>query len=264
MTQEPLIVIPDIHAHCRQLESLVNFLRRKGYFWGHKLLLLGDILDRGPDSKLAMDLVCSLVDEGHVCCKGNHDFTAESAVGLVPLTKEVRLAWVKRWATNYESGTLASYGLKRPLSTAPLEEWVEVADALREAMPERHRQLLCRMPWFWETESLVFVHAGLLLDVPWEKQKLNLASGSRNDPLGPAQLFSFELAANESVVSNSSFPQRVVSGHSYTPQPVITPTRVLLNCGVDLGGPLVAWVTDTNEVFAADAFSAAKVTRLEV
>lgn len=259
--QEPLIVIPDVQAHYRQLDGLVGYFRRSGYLADHKIVLLGDVVDRGCDSRLTVEMVCSLIDDGHVCLKGNHDFVLESAADLAPLDSSVRRAWISRWATRYEAGTLKSYGVRTPSRNAPLEEWVAAADALHEAMPERHRRFFREMPWFAETDNLVLVHAGLALGTTWEAQRLVLEKRERNDPRGPAQIFSHSLAGESYVLEGRIWTKRVVSGHAYVPSPVFTPARVLLNCGVELGGPLVAWVSDTDEVFTADSFNG-KVEKL--
>lgn len=214
--QEPVIVIPDLQGHYRQLEALVRRFRRDGYLADHWLVLLGDIPDRGESSRLTIEMVCSLVDEGRVVClDGNHDFVTESAVGLVPLPPDMRLAWIRRWATRYEVGTLTSYGLNSPSRVAPLEEWVAAADALREAMPARHKRLFREMQWFAETDNLILVHAGLLPDIPWSTQRSSLEGRERNDPCGPAQIFSHALAGESSAMDNPNWTKRVVSGHAY-------------------------------------------------
>jgi hypothetical protein len=73
----PLDLIGDVHGEIEALKSLVA---RLGYDehgrhpQGRRLVFLGDLTDRGPDSPAVVDYVAKLVDAGRAqCVLGNHD-----------------------------------------------------------------------------------------------------------------------------------------------------------------------------------------------
>lgn len=64
----------DVHGHEKQLrEALINagFFEDEGE---HKLVICGDLLDRGPDAKKLVDFMLELLAEGRlIYIKGNHE-----------------------------------------------------------------------------------------------------------------------------------------------------------------------------------------------
>ena len=72
----PIDIVGDVHGEIEALESL---LRTLGYEdglhpEGRRLVFLGDLTDRGPDSPTVIDFVKTLVDAGNAqCVLGNHD-----------------------------------------------------------------------------------------------------------------------------------------------------------------------------------------------
>lgn len=235
----PLIVIPDTHGHLHEVEALLGVLRQSGYLRGHRLAFLGDYVDRGPNVRELVNLCIALRAEGHVCIAGNHEYTLEMALRQHP----DRDAWIQRWADTFESQTLASYGIPRP--NGSLSAWRRAADALAARMPPAHREFLTTLPSFHEDDQLILVHAGLTGE-PWEAQRAALTERGPHGDRGPAQLFSHTLAAT---VEHPT-PKIVVSGHAIRTQPLISARRVLLNYGVEVGGPLVAWISDENRCLA--------------
>jgi hypothetical protein len=76
----PLDIIGDIHGERAALESL---LRKLGYDHlgrhpeGRKLVFVGDLVDRGPDSPGVLRTVIPLVESGNAqCVVGNHELNA--------------------------------------------------------------------------------------------------------------------------------------------------------------------------------------------
>src|SRR5512136_2088276 len=74
---DPVDIVGDVHGFIDPLSSL---LRRLGYNddGSHpehrRLVFLGDLTDRGPDSPAVVRLVKRLVANGAKCVLGNHDF----------------------------------------------------------------------------------------------------------------------------------------------------------------------------------------------
>jgi len=46
---QPLVVFPDTHGHVREVEGVLSFCRQCGILQTHRLLFLGDYVDRGPN-----------------------------------------------------------------------------------------------------------------------------------------------------------------------------------------------------------------------
>jgi hypothetical protein len=73
----PVDIVGDVHG---ELDALEDLLRHLGYIDsgrhpdGRRLIFLGDLTDRGPDSPGVVDFVAGLVREGSAqCVLGNHD-----------------------------------------------------------------------------------------------------------------------------------------------------------------------------------------------
>jgi protein phosphatase len=66
----PIRVIPDVHGERAALERLVREARAEGRF----IIQLGDVVDRGPDSAGALELMLDLIDAGDaIMLMGNHE-----------------------------------------------------------------------------------------------------------------------------------------------------------------------------------------------
>ncbi|MEM9949676.1 MAG: AAA family ATPase, partial [Cyanobacteria bacterium P01_D01_bin.36] len=68
--------IGDIHGLADGLRALLSKLGYDEQFHhpeGRKLCFLGDLVDRGPQSLVVLDLVMAAVEQGHYCVRGNHD-----------------------------------------------------------------------------------------------------------------------------------------------------------------------------------------------
>lgn len=77
-------IIGDTHGHATRLEALLTKLgySKKADAWQHperKALLLGDLIDRGPEQLEAVRIVKAMVEAGSaLCILGNHEFNAVS------------------------------------------------------------------------------------------------------------------------------------------------------------------------------------------
>jgi len=65
-------IVPDIHGYARTLREL---LHKIGLSTHDELFLLGDYINRGPDSKGVIDLILELIEDGFQVypLKGNHE-----------------------------------------------------------------------------------------------------------------------------------------------------------------------------------------------
>jgi len=73
----PLDIIGDVHGEIDALQSLLGHLgydKDGNHPQGRRLVFVGDLTDRGPDSPAVVDLVSTLMKEGKAqCVLGNHD-----------------------------------------------------------------------------------------------------------------------------------------------------------------------------------------------
>lgn len=203
--------IGDIHGRADLLRGLLDGISsrasRGGYIY--RIVFLGDVIDRGPDSRQAMNLVSSTLNQipGSRLILGNHDsFFLRILDETDPARKQALiLHWIAKMGG---AATLASYGLD--LSYVSLDGILEVIDAdhvamLREAV--KHVDL----------EHHVLVHAGLEPGVPLDRQ----------DP------YKLMWIREPFLSHRGSFGKTVVHGH--TPTSSIMVERFHGRIGVDTG-----------------------------
>ncbi|MEZ6063399.1 MAG: metallophosphoesterase [Planctomycetaceae bacterium] len=147
----PVAVIGDVHGQVDKLRRVIDKLSRVPDIHNRWIVFIGDLVDRGPDSKAAIDIFFELTERhGRVTCIcGNHELAMAGSLGLISTPDFID--WPSRWLPAYDSETtFDSYGVPH----GDLR-------ALREALPERHAELLANLPWRVEHPHLLFVHAGL-------------------------------------------------------------------------------------------------------
>jgi hypothetical protein len=73
----PIDIVGDVHG---EIDALHSLLRQLGYaddgthLHGRRLVFVGDLTDRGPDSPAVADFVRKMVETGRAqCVLGNHD-----------------------------------------------------------------------------------------------------------------------------------------------------------------------------------------------
>lgn len=75
----PIDIVGDIHGEFEAMESLLVHLGYDAsgrHAQGRRLVFLGDLTDRGPDSPAVVDRVAELVEAGRAqCVLGNHDLS---------------------------------------------------------------------------------------------------------------------------------------------------------------------------------------------
>lgn len=160
-----IYVIPDIHGHKAKLDSALALVERDGGA-DAQIVFLGDLVDRGPDSRGVIQTLMDGVAAGRnwTVLRGNHDqlfleFLDHAQIASPRLRDP--LTWVSK--TMGAVDTLASYGI-----TASEDDpnW-EVA---RQLVPQAHRDFLASLPLWYETDDILFVHAGIVPGVPLKDQ----------------------------------------------------------------------------------------------
>jgi serine/threonine protein phosphatase 1 len=147
--------IGDVHGRADLLTPLLNAIAREADASGSepRVLFLGDIIDRGPSSRRALDLVCHTLERWprSRLIRGNHDayfldFMTSDAVDEARFEK-----WLLRLG-GYE--TLESYGL---LTEGEISE---TAAAFRGNFA-RHVQVLRESVPIIVDDRFAYVHAGV-------------------------------------------------------------------------------------------------------
>lgn len=147
------LVISDIHG---ELELFEQLLANVQYNPLHdQLILLGDYVDRGPDSRKVLDKVIQLKAQGAIVLKGNHEDMMIKA-----LTTDDERAW-KHWAhRNGGNNTLQSYGFSESEFIVP-EDKDFVKPVLHSEKLTGHLAFVQSLEPIIEYDDTIFVHAGV-------------------------------------------------------------------------------------------------------
>ena len=120
-----------------------------------QLILLGDYVDRGPNSKEVLEKVIELKSEGALVLKGNHEDMMIKA-----LTTDDERSW-KNWINrNGGRTTLESYGFTESEFVVP-DEKEFIKPKLHCETLDRHLDFIRNLDHFIELEEYIFVHAGV-------------------------------------------------------------------------------------------------------
>lgn len=149
MTNYVYYAIGDVHGEIEKLETLLGFISddARDMDSPHKIVFLGDLIDRGPDSHGVVARVKYLEEQGRaLAVKGNHE---ELMLNAYDNRESVGIYW---WAENGGDETIASYMQANG-----------VCDDFRDAIDREHIAWLRGLPVMIRDEprGLVFVHGGI-------------------------------------------------------------------------------------------------------
>ena len=135
-------VIGDIHGGAQTFRALLG---RIGLRRGDRLHLLGDLIDRGPDSRGVLDTILTLRETGFTIrpIRGNHEDM------LLRTVSGDHDTWSPYWMEAFGKHMLRSFGIG------------EVGE-----LPERYVNLLISLPLLALEDDYVIVHAGLAFNAP--------------------------------------------------------------------------------------------------
>ncbi|MCK0096080.1 metallophosphoesterase [Yoonia sp. F2084L] len=239
---KPIYAIGDVHGQKDMLDHALALITADGGV-DAKIVFVGDYTDRGPDSRAVIDTLIAGRDAGRdwVFIKGNHDrfFTHFVRYGR---QHDARVASGINWFNPRLGGTetLASYGIKGVMRFAQDRidgrEMLEAfeapdgtfdAEALQQmaltAVPTAHLDFLDTLPLWFETDDLLFVHAGLRPGLPIDQQDPEDLLWIR-DPF---------------LTSDEDFGKLVVHGHTALDYPQHFGNRVDLDGGAGYHRPLI-------------------------
>ncbi|HHC29471.1 MAG TPA: serine/threonine protein phosphatase [Rhodobacterales bacterium] len=164
--------IGDIHGYLGELERAHRLIAQDRAEVGDAsapVVHLGDLCDRGPDTRGVIDFLLKGQERGEpwVALKGNHD----RLMGYFledPPRHDVYMMIGWDWFHEGSGGreTLASYGVE----IGEKERFYLLANRFRAAVPPAHRAFVQNLPTSYETDEHIFVHAGLRPGIPLAEQ----------------------------------------------------------------------------------------------
>lgn len=221
--------IGDIHGHLELLLAAHARIARDdaAHGGGGHVVHVGDLIDRGPDSRGVVDYLMRGQQAGQpwTVLKGNHDrFLPRLA--RQPEWVDPGMSSGKHWLDHVGLGaapTLASYGIAREGRS---HDQI-LADVLR-AVPEAHLDWLDGLPLWHRIPQALIVHAGIRPGVALEQQ-------TEHDLLWIRQGFLDDATDHGTLV---------VHGHSPVEQVTRFGNRLAIDTGAAYGGPLSVVVFD--------------------
>jgi serine/threonine protein phosphatase 1 len=239
----PIVAVGDLHGQRPELERLIGRLEALEEWPGCALVFLGDFVDRGPDVPGTIDLALELLrrSAGGSAVMGNHDLALLRAARLDDGPPSPY--WTDRYRTVYEANATFEGYLGRP-ATHTGEAWLSDLEALREAVPARHRDFLASLPWAVEAPGHLFLHCGLSDELEagpedqvealrqrcWDPSRLVPVVGSATEQLWEPEYPVWLGADRRLSRSPLPYPGKVqVTGHERVPEPDATPVRIRLD-----------------------------------
>lgn len=225
--------IGDVHGHLDLLHRAhARIAADMAVHGAAPILHVGDLVDRGPDSRGVVEYLQAGIAEGKdwTVLKGNHDRMFSIFLDD-PRAQDPGLKPEYTWLHPRLGGaeTLASYGVHAPGDRPVLKVH---ADALA-AIPAEHRTFLAGLPTWKQIGEVVFVHAGIRPGIPMEQQIEDDLVWIR----GPFLTF------------ERSFGPLIVHGHTAIDAPHHYGNRVNIDSSAAYGGPLTAVAIEGREVF---------------
>ena len=227
--------IGDIHGHPEKLRAAHDLIAADRDRTGDDqspVIHLGDLTDRGPDSRGVIEMLLRGIEDGApwTVVLGNHDRLFRNFLDD-PEWQDPGLRADLDWLDPRLGGdtTLESYGVENVAGRDPYEVHREAVDKV----PRAHRDFLAGLPLYHLRGEALFVHAGIRPGVPLGEQTETdlvwIRKGWLEDPRDHGPL--------------------VVHGHTALERPCHHGNRVNLDGGAAYGRPLAAAVIEQREVW---------------
>lgn len=213
MSKTITYAIGDVHGRADLLNAIIAHAGNDAATHGAapRFIFLGDICDKGPRSRQAMDIVAeALVEyEGSIVLKGNHDDLFLKAIH--ERDRRHAAAWVSRGGIE----TLASYHY------GDLNEAIELV----RTMHGDHLRMFAAAKSMAVVDGIVFAHAGI-------DPQASLADQTEKDLMWIRDPFLEHVGHLQNVV---------VHGHTVVgDKPVVTENRISIDTGAYESGRLTA------------------------
>lgn len=228
---DPIYAVGDIHGHLDQLEIALARIERDGGA-DARVVFLGDLVDRGPDSRAVIERLSTGVAAGRpwTVLRGNHDrmmsYYLEERPRIDPQIL-IGMGWFSPRIGGVE--TLASYGV----TVGDGRRHYEVHAEARAAVPDLHLDFVAGLQSHLLVGELLFVHAGI-------RPGLALAQQTEDDMCWIRGTF---------LDHTDPHPWFVVHGHTQLPEAKHYGNRVNLDSGAGYGRPITAAVFEGRQVW---------------
>lgn len=157
----PFYAIGDVHGCITPLQTLLNKIDDDRQTNGREtapLVLVGDFVDRGPDSAAVLEHIKTLLETAPyqvICLMGNHE---KMMLDFLDDPAERGPRWLRFGGVQ----VLASYGIGGGVNeNSNLDDMLEACEALEHALPKGMEAWLRNLPLFWENGNIRCVHAGM-------------------------------------------------------------------------------------------------------
>jgi serine/threonine protein phosphatase 1 len=215
-----IVAIGDLHGHCNEFGELMYNLNQYAHIdlKRDQIIFLGDYIDGGPDSACCVDVVRDLQEEyGAIVLRGNHE-------QMLLDSYDDPTNWNK-WATWYYQGGEATVASYMPPALSDYEKAIFPRNA--RAVPEDVINWMRTLPYYHETNSFYFVHAGFNPGIKPENNSTETMMWIR-------QPF---------IESDYIWPKRVVFGHTYIgDRPLVMDNKIGIDTMLHNSGRLTAAV----------------------
>jgi serine/threonine protein phosphatase 1 len=226
-----LYAIGDIHGHIDLLKAAHDRIAADMARHGKgQVIHLGDLVDRGPDSRGVIDYLITGLAQGNdwVVLKGNHDRMFWRFI-RDPHEPEPGLRSDLGWLHPKLGGpdTLRSYGVANPADRPVAKVHAEAQDLV----PQAHLDFITARPSLHVAGDCVFVHAGIRPGIPLDHQ-------TETDLIWIREPFLSEATPHGPLI---------VHGHTSVEAATHYGNRLNLDSGAAYGGPLSAVVIEGRE-----------------
>ena len=214
-----VVAIGDVHGCSEHLELMYKSIADDIETLNPKktlCILIGDLIDRGPNSKECLKLAArgvtsftTKMNVEDIALKGNHDVWLCRA-----LTGQLTENDYQAWKRNGGKATLLSLGVNIDLPIEKLKRKIE------NALPSTVRKMLTNMRESFQIEGLFFVHAGVDPRYSLSNQTLEAKTWIRDEFLN---------------VTTWPFNEIIIHGHSiehFSKRPKVYSHRIGIDSGV--------------------------------
>lgn len=224
--------VGDIHGYLDQLAAAHDRIARDRAETGDSnapVVHLGDLVDRGPDSRGVLEFLIDGIAAGApwIVLKGNHDAIFQ---GQIDRDADPAASFAG-WCSDTMGGaaTVLSYGVE----PSKWRTGSRNREKLIAATPPEHLAFLRALPLYHETPDLLFVHAGIRPGLALSEQLEDDLLWIRRDFLDDAR----------------DHGRLVVHGHTPVEAPMHCGNRINLDTGAGYGRQLTAAVFEGRDCF---------------
>lgn len=222
---DAIYAIGDIHGRYDLLKQMTETIERHAAAYrrgqDYHIIVLGDMIDRGPDSARVIRSLRSLSGQKKATVLlGNHEDAMLRTIDGEP-------GMLTRWMRFGGDATLQSFGIAPPRDE---DDYPRVMQQMRSDIPENYVSWLRRRPISVRSGDYLFCHAGIRPGVEIARQKTDDMLWIRD----------------EFLESDEAHGVVVVHGHSISPDVELRHNRIGVDTGAYRTGILTAaFLSDT-------------------